>query len=226
MKPKFKLSYLNYMYLNIINLFYNLKIKYKTDRKNYNEDEYWTVAKDNGDCEDIALAKMFFFIKHNKKNKFNNENLCIAEVYTENKDGIPGEGGGHAVLVVNTNKGSLVLDNRYMFVYPIQKARYLWRKMQFNEKWYTISIPNNTKDYFKYYNNTIFKIIYNFYCFIKYSIVYPRKLKKVHLIKPSSPPYGYIEFLYQYKSKKLDFKDEYKFWKFVNGDNINNEKTK
>jgi predicted transglutaminase-like cysteine proteinase len=73
-----------------------------TDIDYYHEDEVWAYPTDGyGDCEDFALAKRKALIADG----WNPSTLLITVVREAN-------GAGHAVLMVRTDRGDLVLDNQ------------------------------------------------------------------------------------------------------------------
>lgn len=67
----------------------------------YQVDEFWTYPNGYGDCEDIALAKRRELINAG----WPVSTLLMAIVKEA-------DGGGHAVLIVRTDRGDLVLDNQ------------------------------------------------------------------------------------------------------------------
>jgi len=74
----------------------------ETDEANYHLAEYWTYPDDGrGDCEDIALEKRRALIEDG----WDPSTLLMAVVREHNGD-------GHAVLMVRTDRGDLVLDNQ------------------------------------------------------------------------------------------------------------------
>lgn len=72
-----------------------------TDQDYYKVAEYWTYPSGYGDCEDIALAKRRELIA----NGWEASTLLMAVVRESN-------GNGHAVLMVRTDRGDMVLDNQ------------------------------------------------------------------------------------------------------------------
>jgi predicted transglutaminase-like cysteine proteinase len=64
-------------------------------------DDSWNIATSEGDCEDFALTKQLALI---------NEGLPSAAVRIATA--ITARGVGHAVLVISTSAGDVVLDNR------------------------------------------------------------------------------------------------------------------
>lgn len=72
-----------------------------TDADLYRVEEFWTYPDGYGDCEDIALAKRRELIADG----WDASTLLMAVVREKNGD-------GHAVLMVRTDRGDLVLDNQ------------------------------------------------------------------------------------------------------------------
>lgn len=85
-----------------INFKVNASVTYKSDACQYRRPEFWVAAGVFGDCEDYSLLK--------RERLFELEwptdkiNLCCCWVET---------GGYHCVLLVETDKGWFILDNRY-----------------------------------------------------------------------------------------------------------------
>lgn len=80
----------------------NKRITYMADQDHWNEDDQWDLAQDGkGDCEDYALSKRHILMKSGLPALA----LLPAEVYDKNDE-------RHAVLVIRTDKGDLVLDNQ------------------------------------------------------------------------------------------------------------------
>lgn len=72
-----------------------------SDNDLYNVNEFWTYPNGYGDCEDFVLAKRRDLINAG----WPASALLIAVVRERNGD-------GHAVLMVRTDRGDLVLDNQ------------------------------------------------------------------------------------------------------------------
>jgi predicted transglutaminase-like cysteine proteinase len=79
----------------------NTSIVPETDENLYNVTEYWTYPNGSGDCEDFALEKRRELIA----NGWDPSTLLMTVVRQRN-------GEGHAVLMVRTDRGDLVLDNQ------------------------------------------------------------------------------------------------------------------
>ena len=82
--------------------------------------DYWREAGTRGgDCEDIALEKRRLLIERG----FPAEALLLATVKRWND-------GGHAVLLVETDRGELLLDNLAIRIERASDAPYTWMKRQ------------------------------------------------------------------------------------------------
>ncbi|WP_421759691.1 transglutaminase-like cysteine peptidase [Devosia sp.] len=79
----------------------NTAVVPETDQDLYHVAEFWAYPDGAGDCEDFALAKRKALIGAG----WNPSTLMIAVVRERN-------GNGHAVLMVRTDRGDLVLDNQ------------------------------------------------------------------------------------------------------------------
>jgi predicted transglutaminase-like cysteine proteinase len=73
----------------------------ETDQDLYHVAEFWTYPDGRGDCEDIALEKRRQLIEAG----WDASTLLMTVVREPN-------GNGHAVLMVRTDRGDLVLDNQ------------------------------------------------------------------------------------------------------------------
>ncbi|MEO8759098.1 MAG: transglutaminase-like cysteine peptidase [Devosia sp.] len=79
----------------------NAAIVPETDQDQYHMAEYWTYPDGRGDCEDIALEKQRDLVKAGW-----DPSTLLMTVVRER------DGNGHAVLMVRTDRGDLVLDNQ------------------------------------------------------------------------------------------------------------------
>lgn len=103
------------------------RMPYKSDPEMYGRPDFWSSkSADAGDCDDYACQK-----RRMLREKFpdNLDALMLATCWVEGEDG-PGTGGYHAVLLVNTDKGAYVLDNRYPKVKPWPDLPYRWDKRE------------------------------------------------------------------------------------------------
>ena len=88
--------------LEQVNSEINSGTAYRTDMDLYGRSEFWETAHGEGDCEDYAIAKR----KRLRALGWPSSALRLATCKDET-------GGGHAVLTVDTDRGTLVLDNRF-----------------------------------------------------------------------------------------------------------------
>lgn len=112
----------DYETIKNVNLQVNSDHDYKTDQSGYGVGENWAIMGEGetGDCEDFALTKMQALIDA----EFNVKNLQLAWGQTET-------GGNHAFLVIQTsNRGTLVLDNRFANVMKIENVPYRFQAYQ------------------------------------------------------------------------------------------------
>lgn len=97
----------------------NRSIKMRPDAECVGRQEAWGYPTICGDCEDLALLKRRLLIERG----FAPANLMLAIVRTE-------EDEGHAVLIVRTTNGDLVLDNRTNAVQFWYERPYTWYRLQ------------------------------------------------------------------------------------------------
>jgi len=108
--------------LQRINTQVNRSIRRSDDYAAYGRADYWAAGVDHvkrGDCEDYALAKRRALIEAGAPG----EALSIAIVRTFH-------GEMHAVLLVATNEGEVVLDNLSPWILPWNEAPYQWLDRQ------------------------------------------------------------------------------------------------
>lgn len=92
--------------------------------------DVWKIADDSGDCEDIALAKRERLIA-----------LGISPRALRMGVARTPWGEGHAVLVVRTSSGDLVLDNRDDVIRTWRETDLSWIKIQSGDnprRWFSI----------------------------------------------------------------------------------------
>jgi predicted transglutaminase-like cysteine proteinase len=100
----------------------NAEIVPVTDEEYYRVGELWTYPNGYGDCEDIALAKRQALILEG----WDPSTLLMAVVRERN-------GAGHAVLMVRTDRGDLILDNQVGAVRLWNETDYQFIKRQSQE---------------------------------------------------------------------------------------------
>ena len=121
------LSAVRWRELNDINDYVNASIPERDDLSVYGRREYWAYAdaKRGGDCEDLALLKQRLLTQRGWPLAV----LSIAVVRQWN-------GEGHAVLLVTTDRGDLVLDNMTWKIQPWREAPYEWVMRQSHRRPY------------------------------------------------------------------------------------------
>ena len=97
----------------------NARVAPITDQDLYNVNEYWTYPTAQGDCEDYALEKRRELIGLG----WNASALLMTVVRQQS-------GEGHAVLMVRTDRGDLVLDNQDGRVLVWKDTPYTYIKRQ------------------------------------------------------------------------------------------------
>jgi predicted transglutaminase-like cysteine proteinase len=102
-----------------VNSFYNQSIVPVSDQDLYQTEEFWTYPNGYGDCEDFALAKRRELIDRG----WPASTLLLSVVRQTN-------GEGHAILMVRTDRGDLVLDNQDSAVKLWTDTSYTFLKRQ------------------------------------------------------------------------------------------------
>lgn len=97
----------------------NTEIVPVTDIELYGVGEFWAYPDGYGDCEDIALAKRRELIELG----WHPSTLLMSVVRQQN-------GEGHAVLLVRTDRGDLILDNLYGEINVWSDTPYIFVKRQ------------------------------------------------------------------------------------------------
>lgn len=105
--------------LNQINKSVNRSIRGVNDRSDQMAGDVWKVNVRSGDCEDFALTKRSMLMARG----WSSRALRIATGQTRS-------GEGHAVLVVKTDHGDLVMDNRFGTIKTVERTDLLWETIQ------------------------------------------------------------------------------------------------
>lgn len=113
-----------------INSQVNASVTYKTDLAQYAKSEFWIEAGRFGDCEDYALLKRAYLLEQGWPAEKLNLCCCWDETNTY-----------HCVLLIDTDKGFYILDNRQPCPIPPKSLPYRWDKTMKEEtgKWYELS---------------------------------------------------------------------------------------
>ena len=103
-----------------VNLSVNRQVREVSDYDQYRVMEHWSLPTvRGGDCEDFALLKKRELLRLGVEP----ERLLIATALTRERE-------AHAVLVLRTDAGDLVLDNLTNRIRPWQKTGYTFLRMQ------------------------------------------------------------------------------------------------
>jgi predicted transglutaminase-like cysteine proteinase len=105
-----------------VNSYVNSSVEPVTDQDLYSVPERWEYPMGAGDCEDFVLLKKRYL----EGLGFPAESLLITVVLDEHGD-------GHAVLMVATDQGDLILDNRRTDILRWSKSSYHFLKRQSQE---------------------------------------------------------------------------------------------
>ena len=126
-----------------VNLQVNKTIKAMSDNEQYG-DEFWTVpqGKDGepprGDCDDYAMTKRRILEQYIPRSSMS---LAFVDIF---KDGAYKD--SHAILIVHTLGGDMVLDNLSDKLRYPSETGYVFRGMsdpRAQSKWYKVEIPKN-----------------------------------------------------------------------------------
>lgn len=109
-----------------INTVVNNSVGYMTDQQQYGVPEYWVPANigGNGDCEDYALAKRRMLMDVG----WARSDACLLTCF----DGPD----GHCVLLVNTDAGWRILDNKSPDLRKASECPYRWALILRNGRWW------------------------------------------------------------------------------------------
>lgn len=119
-----------------VNTYVNGKVAPVSDQDLYGEPEYWAYPSDAGDCEDYVLMKQRYL----EGLGFARSALLITVVLDEKNE-------GHAVLMVTTDEGDFVLDNRRNEIRRWADVDYTYLKRQSPRdprQWVSLARDSNT----------------------------------------------------------------------------------
>jgi predicted transglutaminase-like cysteine proteinase len=111
-----------------INSDVNARVTYKSDLQQFSVPEFWQEAGKFGDCEDYALLKRALLLKAGWPQDKQFLGCCWCET-----------GEYHCVLIVETDKGFFVLDNRYPWPMQPSMLPYKWDKALKGGEWCELS---------------------------------------------------------------------------------------
>lgn len=111
-----------------INGHVNRNVKYKTDMEIYKKKDFWTTLEAGGfgDCDDYAMTKRALLMKEGVLPSCLKLATCWVEPPTKEY---------HAVLLLVTNKGDMLLDNRISNVSLWSRPNYTWHTVQEGKSW-------------------------------------------------------------------------------------------
>jgi predicted transglutaminase-like cysteine proteinase len=121
--------------LRSVNELVNRIVEPVSDLIHWNVPERWDYPSDGkGDCEDYVLLKRKLLIEHG----YPRQALLITVVF------LPEDNDGHAVLMVKTKTGDLILDNRRTSILRWDDTGYEFIKRQSQEnqtRWVLLTSP-------------------------------------------------------------------------------------
>lgn len=102
----------------------NVNIQSITDEEHWGVPDRWDLPSDGaGDCEDYQLLKRRALVEQGLPRRAMRMTVVIDE-----------KGEGHAVLMVRTNRGDLVLDNKTNSVRPWYETGYVYVKRESQDR--------------------------------------------------------------------------------------------
>ena len=116
-----------------INREVNESIRPQTDREHWGVGDRWTFAEDGyGDCEDFQLVKRRRLVEAGLPRR-----ALLMTVVTDET------GSGHAVLMVRTSGGDLILDNKRNAALPWHQTGYTFVKREADDGagWAWLGVP-------------------------------------------------------------------------------------
>ncbi|ABY30651.1 transglutaminase-like cysteine peptidase [Methylorubrum extorquens] len=120
--------------LTTVNRRVNARIKPITDMAHWGVVDRWDFPDDGfGDCEDIQLLKRRMLVERRLPRRALRMTVVIDEI-----------GEGHAVLMVRTDRGDLILDNKTNAVLPWQRTGYSFIKREGQDGRAWVGLDNGT----------------------------------------------------------------------------------
>jgi predicted transglutaminase-like cysteine proteinase len=113
--------------LALVNRRVNTRIKPMTDKEHWGVVDSWDFPDDGyGDCEDYQLLKRRTLVQQGLSRRAMRMTVVIDD-----------QGEGHAVLMVRTDRGDFILDNKTNAILPWNQTGYIFvkREGQDNETW-------------------------------------------------------------------------------------------
>ena len=120
-----------------INSDVNASVTYKTDLEQFGVPEWWSEARSGfDDCDGYALLKRALL----KEQGFDEDKIHIATCWIN----YIADDTGHCVLIVETDKGQVILDNNLKDPVPLNfqavDYTYIWNIIERGGKWYEFSV--------------------------------------------------------------------------------------
>ena len=126
-----------YSIVESINRKVNESVSYMSDSEQFCVPEWWSEAR-NGfdDCDGYALLKRELL----KEQGFDEDKIHIATCWIN----VKADDTGHCVLIVETDKGQVILDNNLKDPVPLNfqtaNYKYIWNIIERGGKWYEFSV--------------------------------------------------------------------------------------
>ena len=112
----------------------NMRIKPITDKEHWGVVDRWEFPDDgSGDCEDFQLLKRRMLVERGLSRRALRMTVVIDEL-----------GEGHAVLMVRTDRGDYILDNKTSAVLPWDQTGYIFVKRESQDGVAWVSLGGRT----------------------------------------------------------------------------------
>ena len=120
-----------------INREVNASVSYMSDSEQFGIPEFWCEARSGfDDCDGYALLKRELL----KEQGFDAEKIHLATCWIN----VKADDTGHCVLIVETDKGQVILDNNLKDPVSVNfqtvDYTYLWNIIERGGKWYEFSV--------------------------------------------------------------------------------------
>ncbi|TGE00709.1 transglutaminase-like cysteine peptidase [Methylobacterium nonmethylotrophicum] len=120
--------------ITTVNRQVNTSLRAVTDQEHWGVPDRWDLAEDgSGDCEDFQLLKRKLLAEAGLPRRAMRMTVVIDE-----------KGEGHAVLMIRTDRGDLVLDNKTSAVLPWHRTGYTFIKRESQEAAAWVSLGGAT----------------------------------------------------------------------------------
>jgi predicted transglutaminase-like cysteine proteinase len=122
--PAVVLTHAAWVMVTSVNVRVNRSIQGMTDMEHWGTEDRWDYPNDGkGDCEDFQLLKRRILVRNGVPRRSMRMTVVIDEL-----------GQGHAVLVLRTDRGDLVLDNKHDAVLPWDRTGYVFLKRESSDR--------------------------------------------------------------------------------------------